>query len=203
MRRGVMTTRAAVQETKTYSIRNVDQKAKTLVIEHPVRPGFKLLNQKPAETTATAYRFEVRLGAAAAEKFPVVEERVYDSSVMVANLANDVLASYVQNKALSETARKQLERIAGQKRRIAETDAEARLVEGEIGELTKDQQRLRENIDSLNRVSGQQEQVQKYARDLAARESRLAGLRDQLSDARKRKAALESELNGLIEKVEF
>ncbi|MCX6637637.1 MAG: hypothetical protein NT090_21495, partial [Acidobacteria bacterium] len=202
-RRGVLTTRSAIQETKTYTIRNVDQKPKTLVLEHPVRPGFKLLNQKPTETTAGAYRFEVRLAGAATEKFPLVEERVYDSSVMVANLGHDVLLSYVQNKALSEAARKQLERIAEQKRRIAEADADARRLQTEIADLTKDQERLRENIASLNRVSGQQEQVQKYARELAAQESRLAALRDQLSEARKRKAAQESELNSLIEKVEF
>jgi chromosome segregation ATPase len=133
----------------------------------------------------------------------VVEERVYDSTVMVANLANDVLVSYTQNKTLSEAARKQLERIVEQKRRISEADAEARRLETESNELTKDQARLRQNIESLNRVSGQQEQVQKYARDLAAQESRLATLRDQLSETRKRKAALDSELNSLIEKVEF
>jgi hypothetical protein len=202
-RRGVLTTRSAIQETKTYTIRNVDQKPKTLVLEHPVRPGFKLLNQKPTETTAGAYRFEVRLAGAATEKFPLIEERVYDSSVMVANLGPDVLLSYVQNKALSETARKQLDGIAEQKRRIAEADADARRLQTEIADLTKDQERLRENIASLNRVSGQQEQVQKYARELAAQETRLAALRDQLSEARKRKAARESELNALIEKVEF
>jgi len=202
-RRGVLTTRSAIQETKTYTIRNVDQKPKTLVLEHPVRPGFKLLNQKPTETTAGAYRFEVRLAGAATEKFPVIEERVYDSSVMVANLGYDVLLTYVQNKALSEAARKQLERIADQKRRIAAADADARRLQTEIADLTKDQERLRENIASLNRVSGQQEQVQKYARELAAQESRLAALRDQLSEARKRKAAQESELNSLMEKVEF
>lgn len=202
-RRGVLTTRSAIQETKTYTIRNVDQKPKTLVLEHPVRPGFKLLNQKPTETTAGAYRFEVRLAAAATEKFPLIEERVYDSSVTVANLGHDVLLTYVQNKALSEAARKQLERIVEQKRRIGEADADARRLQTEIADLTKDQERLRENIASLNRVSGQQEQVQKYARELAAQESRLAALRDQLSEARKRKAAQESELNSLIEKVEF
>ncbi|MBI4874845.1 MAG: hypothetical protein HY822_09465 [Acidobacteria bacterium] len=202
-RRGVLTTRSAIQETKTYTIRNVDPKAKTLIVEHPVRPGYKLLNQNPAETTAGAYRFEIRLAPAASEKFPVMEERVYDSSVAVVSLTPDVLASYSRNKALSEAARKQLERIAEQKRRIAETDGEIRTLEGEIAELAKDQERLRENISSLNRVSGQQEQVQKYARDLAAQETRLAGLRDRLSDARKRKTALESELNSLMEKMEF
>jgi hypothetical protein len=33
-RRGLLTTRHAAQETRTYTINNVDQKAKTLVIEH-------------------------------------------------------------------------------------------------------------------------------------------------------------------------
>src|ERR1039457_1247045 len=55
--RGTLTTRLAQQETRTFTIRNVDQKPKTLIIEHPERPGYKLLNQKPSETTADAYRF--------------------------------------------------------------------------------------------------------------------------------------------------
>ncbi len=203
LRRGILTTRSAIQETRTYTIRNIDAKAKTLVIEHPLRQGFKLLNQKPSETTVTAYRFEIALAASASQKFPVAEERVYDSSILVTNLSSDALVSYTQNKALSDVARKQLERILEQKRRIAETDAEVRRLETESAELVKDQARLRENIGSLNRVSGQQEQVQRYARELAAQEARLATLRDQISEARKRKAALELELNSFIEKVEF
>ena len=52
-----------MDETKTYTIRNVDQKAKTLIIEHAERPGYKLIALKPTETTSNAYRFEVKLGA--------------------------------------------------------------------------------------------------------------------------------------------
>ena len=62
-KRGVLTTRSAVQETKTFTIKNVDAKAKTLVIEHGQRPGYTLLGLKPSETTANAYRFEVKLAA--------------------------------------------------------------------------------------------------------------------------------------------
>ena len=39
LHRGVMTTRSAVEETKTYTIKNVDAKAKTLIIEHGERPA--------------------------------------------------------------------------------------------------------------------------------------------------------------------
>src|SRR5262249_21697982 len=61
LRRGVLTSRVAAQETRTYTIKNVDAKAKTLIIEHPVRPQYTLLDRKPWEKTPRAYRFEVKL----------------------------------------------------------------------------------------------------------------------------------------------
>src|SRR5579872_4380859 len=78
--RGILTARSAMQETKTYSIRNIDAKTKTLVIEQTQRPEYKVLNPKPTENTATANRFEVKLGPDSTEKFPVAEERVYDTT---------------------------------------------------------------------------------------------------------------------------
>jgi hypothetical protein len=202
-RRGVLQSRQAAQETRTYTIRNVDQKPKVLVIEHPVRPGYQLVGLKPSETTANAYRFEVKLAPGAVEKFPVIEERVFDSSYAVANLTPELLASYVQNKALGEAGRAQLQKIADQKRLIAENDAAIARADREISDLNADQGRLRQNIDSLNRVAGQQELVQQYARQLAAQETQLAAARDRSAALRKKKAALESDLNSLIEKMEF
>ena len=75
--------------------------------------------------------------------------------------------------------------------------------EQQTNDLSRDQERLRQNINSLRQVTGQQEQVQEYARQLAANEIKLAGLRDQSFELRKKKSALESELNSMIEKMEF
>ncbi len=203
VRRGLLTTRSALQETKTYTIRNVDQKAKTLILEQPARPEYKLVNQKPTETTPSAYRFEVKLGAGATETFPVTEERVLETSMALTNATPDVLITCVQNKSLSEAGRRQLERILQLKNQIAETNEAIRQTEEQTNELGRDQERIRQNIRSLNEVSGQQEQVQNYARRLATQESQLASLRDRLSELRKKKAALEAELNTLIGKMEF
>ncbi|PYT33251.1 MAG: hypothetical protein DMG58_08030 [Acidobacteria bacterium] len=203
MKRGVMTTRMAAVETRTYTIRNVDQKPKSLIIEHPARPDYTLLDRKPTEKTASAYRFEVKLAAGAAEKFPVVEERVYDNSFAVTNLTPDVLFTYVQNKNLSDTTRKQLGEIVNRKQQIAATDAEVHRVEAQVATIVRDQERIRQNINSLNHVSGQQEQVQKYARQLADQEAQLATLRDRQSEVERKRAALQSELNSLIEKMDF
>ncbi len=202
-RRGVLTARQAIQETRTYTVRNADQKPKTLIIEHSVRPGYQLMGLKPIETTASAYRFEVKLAAGGTAELPVNEERVFDSSYSVANLTPDLLMTYVQNKTLSESARRQLEAIVTAKRSIADNDAAINRATQEFTDLTRDQDRLRQNIESLNRVSGQQEQVQQYARQLATQETRLAAIRDRQAELRKKKAALESELNALIEKMDF
>jgi len=201
--RGILTTHSALQETKTYTIKNVDAKAKTLVIEHSQRPGYTLMERKPTETTPSAYRFEVKLAASGTETFPVREERLYDESVSVTNLTPDVLAVYVQNKSLNEAARRQLDQIAQKKREVAANDAAIRQADADVTSLTQDQTRLRSNIESLNRVSGQQDQVQAYARQLAAAETKLAALRDTQSDLRKKKTALEGELNSLTERISF
>lgn len=62
---------------------------------------------------------------------------------------------------------------------------------------------MRQNIQSLNAVAGQQDQVQQYARQLAAMESRLATLRDNESALRKKSATLQADLNTLFERADF
>jgi hypothetical protein len=201
--RGVLTARMAMDETKTYTIRNVDQKAKTLIIEHPERTGYKLITLKPPETTTNAYRFEVKLGGGATEKFPVAEERVYETTTSVSSMTPDLLLAYVQNKALPEAARSQLQQILDAKRQIADLDIQMRQLDNDNTGMISDQTRIRQNIQSLNQVSGQQDQVQKYARQMATQEAALAASRDRWSVLSKQKAAEESRLNGLIEKLDF
>ena len=201
--RGALTTRSAIEETKTYTIKNVDPGRKTVIIEHKQRPNYRLLDGKPSETTADAYRFEVNVGGNTTEAFAVHEERVYDQTMSISTLTPDVIATFLQNRMLSEAARRQLDQIAQKKREIAGNDNQLRQTQSDLNNLTQDEERQRRNIESLRNVAGQQDQVQQYARQLAASEVKLAGLRDQQSDLQRKKTTLEGELNGLIEKAEF
>ena len=167
--RGILTTKLAAEETRTYTVRNVDQKAKTLILEHPLRPGYTLLNQKPAEKTPTAYRFEIPLAAGATQEFAVSEERVYDQSYPVTNLTPDVLLTYVQQP---RPQRRRPAPVAADRRpEIADrrnAERAAATPQNQMHDLTTDEDRIRQNIESLNNVSGQQQQVQNYARQLDA-----------------------------------
>jgi len=201
--RGVMTTKLAAEETRTYTVRNVDKKAKTLIIEHPLRQGYTLLNQKPAEKTASDYRFEMQLAPGATQDFAVSEERVYDQTYQVTSLTPDIILSYVGNRTLSDAGRGQLQRIAEQKRQLADNNGALQEAAGQTRDRTADEERIRQNIGSLNNVSGQQQQVQNYARQLDAHEQQLAALRDRQAELQKKKSALEAELNKLIEALAF
>jgi hypothetical protein len=201
--RGLLTTKLAAEETRTYTVRNVDKKAKTLIIEHPLRQGYTLLNQKPAEKTANDYRFEIQLAPGATQEFPVSEERVYDQTYQVTSLTPDVILSYVSNRTLSDAGHGQLQRIAEQKRQLADNNGALQEAERQTRDLTADEERIRQNIGSLSNVSGQQQQVQNYARQLDAHEQQLAALRDRQAELQKKKSALEAELNKLIEALAF
>jgi len=202
--RGMLTVKLAAEETRTYTIRNVDQKAKTLILEHPLRQGYTLLSpQKPSEKTVSAYRFEIPLTAGGSQEFAVNEERIFDQSYQVSGVTPDFLGTYIQNRAVSDAGRRQLQRIADQKAQIAANDRALQDAQNQIRDLSSDEDRIRQNINSLNNVSSQQQLVQNYAKQLDAHEQQLATLRDSQADLNKKKATLQADLDKLIDALTF
>ena len=103
------------------------------------------------------------------------EGRVYDETYSVTNLSPDALLVYVRNRDLTPAARNQLQPVVAQEAQIAETQRAADDADKQIGDFTRDEDRIRRNIESPNNVSGQQ-QVQSYPRQLDSRQQQLAGL---------------------------
>ena len=201
--RGVITTKNTQRETKTYTIHNVDPRAKVLIIEQPIRDDYRLVGRKADETTATTHRFEVRIAAGETVKVPVVEEHVYSENMEVTNFDAGTLAVYVAAKAISAKGREQLRQIVSQKAKIAAADESITQTKAEMNEITQAENRLRQNIQTLNQVSGQRDQVQTWSQQLASEEVQYAKLRDQAAALEKQKAALQAELDEMIAKLEF
>ncbi len=201
---GMLVTKYSRVQKKIYSIRNVDAKAKTLIIEHPITSGFALIGTvKPLETTSKAYRFEIAMPANGSLEFPVSEENIYDQQTSVSSMTPDTLLVWMKNKAVSEAARRQLQQIGDLKTQLAANDAEKRRIDGDVQNVTRDEERNRQNIASLSAVSGQQQIVQDYARKLTEQETQIAKLRDRQAALETQHAALQERVNGLIERLEF
>jgi hypothetical protein len=200
---GLLQVRYAQRQTRTYTMKNVDSKPKTLMLEQAAMDQYSLLSPSPAERTATAYRFEVKLPASGSEHLKIEQEQVTYNSTTILSSTPDFLLTIVSNKQLTAAGRNQLQAIADLKRRIAADDAALNSTKAQMSDLNGDQSRLRQNIDSLNRVRGQEDQVGKYSTQLAGNETQLAKLRDQTRDLAQRKAILANDLRGLIGRLDF
>jgi len=201
--RGMLAAKMSRLETTTYNARNVDAKSKTLIIEQPVVSQYTVVSPKPTETTASAWRFQLDLPASSPGKLPVVMERVYDQTYSLSSLTPDTIAYWTRNKSLNDAARHDLEQLRDLKAQLAAVNSEITSNDNEVASVTRDEDRARQNIGSLNAVSGQQQQVQTYARQLSELESRITKLRDRRAELDKQKIGLQAQINSAIEKISF
>ncbi|MBI3781629.1 MAG: hypothetical protein HY278_11335, partial [candidate division NC10 bacterium] len=82
LRKGtLLVTRKSVEE-KTYQVRNRDQKSKVVLIEHPLRSDWRLVEPgEPAERTRDAYRFKISIDAGSGAQLRVREEKQTQQTV--------------------------------------------------------------------------------------------------------------------------
>lgn len=74
--------RYKMRETKTYTLKNRSTNERTVIVEHPIRTDWKLINpQKPAEQSRRVYRFQVTVAPGKAAELEVVEEQARTDSV--------------------------------------------------------------------------------------------------------------------------
>jgi predicted nucleic acid-binding Zn-ribbon protein len=119
------------------------------------------------------------------------------------NLTPDTIVYWAQNKTLSDAARRQLEQLRDLKNQFASVNTEVTANDNDVAAVTRDEDRARQNIASLNSVSGQQQQVQTYARQLSDLETKITALRDRHAELEKQKNALQAQINTTIEKMSF
>lgn len=200
---GILAIKSSERDHRTYEIKNVDAKAKTLIIQQDGLNEYTVISPKPIERTATAYRFEVRLPANGSQTLKVEEEKVTSDTLAVASSGSDRLIEIIQNKKLSAEGRQQLQAIVDLKQQIAQTQATLDSGKSTIDELTQDQTRLRQNIDSLNKVKGQEDQVRQYSSKLNDNEIKLAQLRDQRTELAHTAARQNAELRNAIAHLNF
>jgi hypothetical protein len=78
--KGAMIHESEAREKKTYTFRNEDKSARTILVEHPVRPEFRLRNDiKPVETAAGWMRFRIPVASKQTVEFVVDESRPIES----------------------------------------------------------------------------------------------------------------------------
>jgi hypothetical protein len=203
--RGVMMQSTEEREENTYTIRNRDASARTVVIEHPARPGWTLTGDdaKPAESSASFHRFRLAVDPKTTQTLLVKEYRPLTNSYQVSDITGDQIKFFLTEKMINPEIEKALRKIIAQKNSVAALDADVALRKSRISGISEDQQRLRENMKALKGTVEEKALTARYVRELNDQEDRVQSLHREMADLQQKREAEQKTLDDMIEGLQM
>jgi hypothetical protein len=200
--RGVMIHSSEEREKKTYTVRNEDTRSGTLLIEHPVRPEWKLTGgPEPAESTKDFYRFRLSVEPKKTATLVVNEVRPLETRYQITSLNDQQIAIFLSQRSINPQVEEALRRVVGQKNLVAGIDSQIQDRLRQIQRIYEDQGRVRENIKSLKGSSEEKALIQRYTRQLDEQENRLEALKREISELEARKQSAQMELDKMLQEL--
>jgi hypothetical protein len=198
--KGVLTQSSELHEHTLYTVRNQDDSARTLVIEHPARVGSTLAkgNKEPDETAPGAFRFKLEIAPKATASLPIEEVRILQDSFQLTNLDEDQIAVFIKNGSVSPNVTEALKKVAAQKATVAKLETEMENRQKDIDRIVADQVRLRENRKALKGSAEEKALLQRYTRELDQQETELDSLRKTIQDTEPQRDKANNVLDDMI-----
>jgi hypothetical protein len=202
--RGMMTQTTQERQEQTYTIRNRDASARVIVIEHPARPDWTLVDtMEPAETSASYHRFRVNADPQKTETLTVKEFRPISNQYQLNNLTDDEIALFISQGTINAEVEKELRRVVAQKNAIAALDTEIASRKGQLSAISQDQQRVRENMKALKGSPEEKALIERYARELNDQEDRVQSLQRESKEVQQKRDEAQKALNEMIEGLQL
>jgi hypothetical protein len=198
--RGVMTHSSELRETVSYTIRNEDTAPRAVIIEHPARPGWKLLDgAKPEETTPSWLRFRVTVEPKKSATLVVKESRPLEQTYALTNVNEQVVGTFLIQRSISKEIESALRRIIEQRNVVAGLAREVSIRQEQIKRIFEDQKRVRENMEVLKGSAEEKALLKRYTEQLNEQENKLEALRKEIADFESRRQIAQSELDKMTQ----
>jgi hypothetical protein len=176
--KGVLHTTTKVRESRTYTVKNRNEQERVVLIEHPVRHEFQLVDTaKPAETASDVYRFQLKVAPGKNATQTVSEERLVGAQVVLTNADDNTIRHFLSQTVASEKVKAGLKQALELRWALAKTQREIQELERQLKVITDDQARLRANLKEmpptaaaykryLQKFDEQETQIERYQADV-------------------------------------
>jgi len=202
--RGVMRLHQKIVEKKTYTVRNNDAKARTVVLEHPVRAGWTLVETPAAaESSANYHRFKVEAKPKTTSEFAVREENPQQTTYMLSNVTPEQITLWVKQKTIDAEIEKALGRIVAKKNEIDDLNKKIAAQEQDYNDIYRDQERVRQNLQRLGQTPEEANLRLRYIRQLEQQENRIGALRAEQARLEDARAAAQKQLDDMLQTLAF
>jgi hypothetical protein len=175
--KGLMLTSRKYIRSQEYTVKNSGKQAKTVLVEYPIDAAWTLTEPKtPTEKTRDLYRFAVEAKPGEPAKLTVAEQRVERQQIALNNLDDNTIQFYQSAKVVSEKVKAALAEIVKRKHELQQLATAKQQREQRIQKITADQDRVRQNMDRLDRTS---ELYKKYVKKFTDQEEEVAKLNEE------------------------
>jgi len=201
--KGIMVTTREERESRVYRIRNADAAPREVVIDHPAKEDWKLVEggPKPEESTASFHRFRINVAPGSTAELKVESCHPLDSSFALTNLNDQEVEVLGSQQRMTQAMREAFATVLAKKNEIAGLDVQMKARSTEHDSIHNDQARLRENMKALKGSAEEKALVQRYTRQLDQQEDRLAALENELADLTRNKQRAGQELDQMIQAI--
>jgi len=202
IRRGIMTHSSEERQERIYTVRNRDTSPRTVIIEHPVREGWKLADGiEPLESTASCRRFRLAVEPGKTASLAIKEYHPLFTRYELTNLDDDQISFFLSQKMINSEVEEALRKVLSQKNEVAGLDAEINSRKGQIKSISEDQQRVRENMKALKGSAEEKALVERYAHQLNQQEDQMESLRRQISELQHKRGQSQKTLDEMLQGV--
>jgi hypothetical protein len=199
MHEGVLVETTSSETDTTYTVTNAGDETRAVMVEHTRQPRAELVSdEKPAETTATAYRFRMAVEPHKSVDLHVRERANINDRVQIGTQmqTGDFLITIGNySPALAERLKPAIDA------ETAVADLNSKI--DEIGEnqktLADDENRYRENLKALKDTAT----AKRFVDELNQAEDAIEAARKEQADLEKQRDAAQAQLDSIIAKLSF
>ena len=197
--KGTLIASRKLAREKKFDVKNSGDKAVKVLVEYPLESGWKLVKPAKAdEVTRDRQRFVVIAQPGKPAVLDVAEEMLVDQRIVITNLDDNAILFYSNAKVTSPDVKKALAEIIRRKREIEQVVREKAASQQEIATVSQEQDRIRQNMEQLDRGS---ELYTRYVQKFAQQEDRVETLRKEVVQREKQEQETRRALDDFLSQL--
>lgn len=200
---GIWCQRRATYQTTVYRFSNKSDKAKLLILEHPVSTGVRVRTPDPVSESHSFWRFAIELGPKCSTEFPVTLRSHEESKLEIRNGEPSWVASILLNAKASTKFKQVAQKLLALGAELHELLQQEDTRTKRVKEIAQEQERLRNNLVSLDVGPDGARLRARYLGLLEAQEDELQALATRSKELSQTRHDLEQEAQNLIDSLDF
>ncbi len=191
-------------EQKIYTINNKTDHALDFFLEHRFNHRWHLVDTpEPVERTEHFYRFRFEVPAKETQQFTVKERVERSTRQVLKDTSRETLKWWLERKYIDNKTLRALEGVIQLTEKITQIQHDMNATEEAIKAVFTNQERVRQNLQSLGNTRNERGLRERYIANLAGEEDKLAQYQANIEELKNQRDSTKKNLDTQLKGIEF